>query len=169
MIKGLLVIIPCGAGKVWDSDSSRGPCRAKEAYTGSPFKVNRKYAETFAERWVILSAKFGYIDPVFVIPGDYNVTFKDLRTQPVSLGVLKEQVRTMGLDQYYRVIGLGGVEYRDRIKSSYSPCGIKVQFPFADRGLGIGQQMSLIKRAIESGDPSPSGKVRSSSDDIIQI
>jgi len=169
MIKGLLVIIPCGAGKVWDSDSTRGPCRAKEAYTGSPFKVNRKYAEKFAEKWVILSAKYGYINPDFVIPGDYNVTFKDQRTQPVSSSVLKEQVRNMNLDRYSRVIGLGGVEYRERIKASYLPCDIKVQFPFADRGLGIGQQMNLINRAIESGDPSPSGNVRSSSNDIIQI
>lgn len=169
MIKDLLVIIPCGAGKVWDSHPNSGPCQAKDAYTGSPFKVNRKYAEKFADRWVILSAKFGYIDPVFIIPEDYNVTFKDIRTQPVSLGILKEQVRSMDLDHYSRVIGLGGVEYRDRIKASYSPCDIKVQFPFADLGLGIGQQMNLIKRAIESGGPSPSGIVKSSSDDIIQI
>lgn len=169
MIKDLLIIIPCGAGKVWDSHPNRGPCLAKDAYTGSPFKVNRKYAEKFAERWVILSAKYGYINPDFVIPGDYNVTFKDQRTQPVSLSVLKEQVRNMDLDHYSRVIGLGGVEYRDRIKASYSSCNIKVQFPFADRGLGIGQQMNLINSTIESGDPAPSRDVRPSYNDIIQI
>jgi hypothetical protein len=169
MIKGLLVIIPYGAGKVWDNSPNNGPCLAKDAYTGSPFKVNRKYAEKFAERWVILSAKYGYIDPDFIIPGDYNVTFKDLRTEPVSLGVLKEQVSSMGLDQFSRIIGLGGIEYRNRIKASYSTFNIQIQFPFADRGLGIGQQMSLIKKTTESGELLPFENIRSSSDDIIQI
>jgi len=169
MIKGLLVIIPCGAGKVWDNAPNYGPCLAKDAYTGSPFKVNRKYAEKFAEKWVILSAKYGYIDTDFIIPGDYNVTFKDLRTQPVDVGVLKEQVSSMGLDQFSQIIGLGGIEYRNRIKASYSTCNIRIQFPFADRGLGIGRQMSLIKKTTESGDLLPSENIRSSSDDIIQI
>ena len=75
----------------------------------------------------------------------------------------------MGLDQFPQIIGLGGIEYRNRIKASYSTCNIRMQFPFADRGLGIGQQISLIKKTIESGEPSPSVNIRSSSEDIIQI
>ena len=50
-----LVIVACGARKIWDDNPNAGPTPAKDAYTGAPFKVNRRYAETFSDRWVILS------------------------------------------------------------------------------------------------------------------
>ncbi|WP_390622104.1 DUF6884 domain-containing protein [Roseiconus lacunae] len=65
MKRGILVIVPCGSSKVWSNDPSAGPTIAKDAYIGSPFKVNRKYAEHIGNRWVILSAKYGFIEPVF--------------------------------------------------------------------------------------------------------
>lgn len=37
--------------------------RAEEAYTGTPFVVNREYARSFGDAWVILSAKYG-ADPL---------------------------------------------------------------------------------------------------------
>lgn len=49
----VLVIIPCGQGKIWDKIPDKGPVMASEAYTGAPFKVNREYAEHFTEHWVI--------------------------------------------------------------------------------------------------------------------
>ena len=41
----LLVIVPCGRSKVWDKSPEHGPTPVRDAYTGSPFKVNREYAE----------------------------------------------------------------------------------------------------------------------------
>jgi len=38
--------------------------------------VNREYAEHFGDRWVILSAKYGFLNPEDTIEGTYNVTFK---------------------------------------------------------------------------------------------
>ena len=72
----VLVVVPCGMRKIWDMNPSAGPTPAKNAYVGAPFKVNRAYAEKFADRWVILSAKYGFIDLDFVIPENYDVTFK---------------------------------------------------------------------------------------------
>ena len=43
-----LVIVPCGRSKVWKKRPEAGPTKAKNAYVGSPFKVNREYAEMFA-------------------------------------------------------------------------------------------------------------------------
>ncbi len=40
-----------------DKNPDIGTSPAKDAYVGSPFKVNRKYAECFGNEWVILSAK----------------------------------------------------------------------------------------------------------------
>jgi len=155
MIQGMLVIIPCGAGKIWDKNPHHGMCLAKDTYTGSPFRVNRKYAEKFGEKWMILSAKYGYIEPEFVIPGDYNVTFKDPRTNPVAVPALIQQIQEVGLNRFPQVIGLGGIEYRDRIRDSFKPYNISVQFPFADLGLRIGETMSLIKKSVDQGMPFP--------------
>src|SRR5439155_5061255 len=45
-------------------------------YVNPYFKDNRRYAETFSDVWLILSAKYGFLKPSFVIPGAYEVTFK---------------------------------------------------------------------------------------------
>jgi hypothetical protein len=49
-VQDTLVIIPCGQGKIWDADPSRGPTLASDAYTGVPFKVNKAYAERCGDR-----------------------------------------------------------------------------------------------------------------------
>src|SRR5271170_3987934 len=90
---GILVIIPCGQKKIWDTSLRSGPTAAKDAYTGSPFSVNRSFAEKFSDRWVILSAKYGFIDPDFVIPCQYDVTFKKRNRASVSYEQLRKQVR----------------------------------------------------------------------------
>jgi len=47
----LLVIVPCGSGKIWDKVPDSGPVLASEAYTGAPYKVNKGYAEHFSDDW----------------------------------------------------------------------------------------------------------------------
>lgn len=149
-MSGTLVIIPCGQGKVWDKDPARRPVAARYAYTGAPFSVNRAYAEAFADRWIILSAKYGFIGPDYHI-ADYDVTFKKKSTKPVSVSVLLEQARREGLDGFGRVIGLGGAEYRHVIEAVFIRLGIKAVFPFAGLRLGFGMQ--AIRRAVASGNP----------------
>ena len=148
---GVLVIIPCGQAKVWDDDPQRGPTPAREAYTGAPFKVNRAYAERHAGRWVILSAKHGFIRPDFPLPGPYNVTFKKRETSPVDVTTLRGQIREQGLDEFRRIVGLGGKEYRAAIEEAFAPFGSAVEFPFA--GLPIGLAMQAVKRATEGSTP----------------
>ncbi len=147
-----LVIVPCGQGKIWDAEPGRGPTAARDAYTGSPFKVHRAYAERFADRWVILSAKYGFIDPEWPIPENYNVTFKRLSTGPVDGASLQQQVRDLQLDQFPVVIGLGGKEYRQMIDNAFGTA-TQVRFPFA--GLPIGKGMQAVKQAIARGAPVP--------------
>lgn len=148
-MKGILVIIPCGQSKIWDKKAV-GAVAARDAYTGAPFKVNREYAERFPERWVILSAKYGFIPPDFMLSGPYNVTFKKKSTGPVSITVLEEQIKDMKLDGYETVIGLGGVEYRTAIEKEFGGRENLV-FPFS--GLPLGKAMQATKRAIEVGRP----------------
>lgn len=147
----LLIIVPCGQKKIWDKTPDAGPTPAKGAYTGSPFRVNRQYAEHFGDTWTILSAKYGFIEPDFEIPQPYNVTFKRKATRPVAIDELREQVRVQGLDKFNDVIGLGGKEYRQAIMAAFHGTSVKLHFPFA--GLAIGKAMQAIKQAIAANDP----------------
>jgi len=146
-----LVVVPCGARKIWDVDPQRGPTVARDAYVGSPFKVNRAYAERFGDRWVILSAKYGFIKPDFMIPGPYNVTFKRKSSNPVTVEYLRSQIPALGLDRCEHVIGLGGRAYREIIEAAFSPYPVKLSFPFA--GLPLGRALQATKRATTSCDP----------------
>ena len=145
----VLVIVPCRRNKVWDDDPHRGSVQAKDVYTSRFFRTNRAYAERFGSRWVILSAKYGFIRPDFQIPGPYNVSFKDPATKPVEAHTLIEQIKELGLGEAQSVIGLGGKEYLAMIKEAFAPFGCPLRFPFA--GLPIGKMVQVTKGAIESG------------------
>ncbi len=148
-----LVIVPCGQRKIWDRYPNAGPVAARNAYTGPLFKVNREYAEKFGDRWVVLSAKYGFISPDFTIPGPYNVTFKRKQTCPIPVATLSDQVRHQSLGQFQLVIGLGGREYVSVIRGAFAPWPVRLLFPFA--GLPIGKMMQATRRAIDSDKPFP--------------
>lgn len=141
-----LVIVPCGLAKIWDKKSASGPTLAKAAYVGAPFKVNREYAEHLSDRWVILSAKYGFIDPDFIIPGPYNVTFKRKSSDLATVDELRGQVHQLGLNSFGRVIGLGGKEYRAMIRAAFDGIPVVLEFPCA--GLPIGRAMAAAKMAV---------------------
>ncbi|WP_442511668.1 DUF6884 domain-containing protein [Novipirellula sp. SH528] len=143
-----LVIVPCGLSKIWDKQPSAGPTIAQDAYTGSPFKVNRKYAEFIGTQWVILSAKYGFITPTFELPGPYEVTFKRMSSRPFAFEVLRRQVVELRLDQYTAVIGLGGKEYRAAVSAAFDSTKVEPTFPFA--GLPIGKAMQATKNATKN-------------------
>lgn len=150
-MKDLLVIVPCGQKKIWDRYPNTGATPARDSYTGPPFKINREYAERFGERWMVLSAKYGLIWPDFLIPGPYNVTFKDPSSEPVPNSVLVRQVREQALDRFKEVVGLGGKEYCAAVRGAFASSNTKLRFPFS--GLPIGKMMGATKRAVELGKP----------------
>lgn len=150
-IPGLLVVVPCGKKKIWDKDPAAGPSAARDCYTGSPFIVNRSFAERFGQRWVILSAKYGFIAPDFELPGPYNVSFKYKSPEPVSENTLRQQVRTRKLGRFEHVIGLGGKEYRAAIEAAFRDTTAKLHFPFA--GLRTGKAMQATNQAIATNSP----------------
>jgi len=120
LILKLLVVVPCGQAKIWKKYPWKGPTKAKDTYIGSPFKVNRKFAERFADRWIILSAKYGLIDPDFIIHEDYDITFTEPSTNPITLDDVKKQLRDMkDLQGYDAVIALGGQNYTDIVKQVF--------------------------------------------------
>lgn len=141
-----LVIVACGQQKVWHKQPLLGAVPARDAYTGPPFVLNRQYAERFGDAWVILSAKYGFIPPDFLIPEAYEVTFKKQATGPVTMPALREQVRNQGLEDFTEAVGLGGVEYRLAIEAAFEGSGVALRFPFA--GLTLGYSLQAVKRAL---------------------
>jgi len=146
-----LVVVPCGKRKIWDRYPTAGPTKAKDVYIGAPFKVNREYAEKYCNRWVVLSAKYGFIDPDFIIPRNYDVTFKDPSTNPISSRALREQIKQKALDSFYVVVVLGGKDYADVVYDAFAGFDVKIKAPVA--GLQLGYAMSAVRKAIDEGCP----------------
>ena len=146
----LLVIVPCGQIKIWKKEPSHGPAKAKNAYIGAPFKVNKAFAEKFADKWIVLSSKYGFIDPEFIIPKDYNVTFKKPSTNPINTDALLKQLKQKNLDSYDVVIALGGEDYSSIVKKVFMKVS-KVIAP--TEGLPIGKAMGHVKSLIKLEKP----------------
>ncbi|WP_211589764.1 DUF6884 domain-containing protein [Microbispora sp. H11081] len=145
----VLVIVPCGKAKIWDKNPHAGPTAARDAYIGAPFIVNRRYAERFGDRWVILSAKYGFLNPDDPVEGPYNVTFKRRVSMPIAKASTRRQVRDQGLDRFDQVIGLGGVEYRAVVEHAFTGANVALHFPFA--GMQLGLALAATKRAVITG------------------
>jgi len=150
MTQNRLVIVPCGKRTIWDKHPDQWPTRADDAYTGTPFKLNRRYAERFGDRWVVLSAKYGFVGPEFEIPCPCEISFKLKKTEPIDALTLRQHVEEMALDCFSVIVGLGGVEYRNAMTAAFDPLAVHVVFPFA--GLPTGKRLRATKQAIDTGD-----------------
>jgi len=105
---------------------------------------------------MILSAKYGFIRPDFVIPGNYNVTFAKPSTHPISVQELKRQVEDQGLRRYDEITALGGGDYVDRVRESFFSTHARIQAPFA--GYTMGQQMHMINETMREEESGQQGE-----------
>ena len=62
-----LIVISCGSKKTDEMEST-----AKSAYTGKIFKSKKELAEKSTKPWLILSAKYGLIEPDHIIETNYD-------------------------------------------------------------------------------------------------
>jgi hypothetical protein len=147
-----LVIVSCGRQKIWDKHPNAGPTHARSAYTSSVFKTSRRYAEYFASRWVILSAKYGFIDPDFIIPGTYNRSFYD--SDAIAIADLKAQATAARLTDFPLVGVLGSYEYWNRVARVLEESGAEVRHINGNVGFPPTFQR-LIGELIESNTPFP--------------
>lgn len=142
-----LCVVPCGSLKVWDKNPNAGPVKARDAYIGPFAKTCIEYAEKFyPNSYVILSAKYGFLFPDEVIPENYNVTFKDPKTNPISVEKLKRQAEQKGLMKYDEIVVVAGSEYAKIVKKVFA--GKKIITPLKGLG-GLGPMISAMKKAIK--------------------
>ncbi len=146
-----LCVAPCGKIKIWSKDPKAGPTRAKDVYIGPFASTCRKYAEYFyPNTYMILSAKYGFLAPNDKIPRDYNVTFNDLSTNPITFDQLRKQVDKKGLRKYDCIIVLGGRRYVDLLEKAF--IGKKIVNPLEGCS-GNGEMMSVLLQAIQLNRP----------------
>jgi cytoplasmic iron level regulating protein YaaA (DUF328/UPF0246 family) len=140
-------IIGCGAAKADELQP------AAEMYTSTYFRKKREYAEEKADRYWILSAKHGLLEPHEVIE-PYDVTPDDLSQQEKQdlrgfVGTQLDDALDDGVVNV-NVALLLGQKYRDLIRPVVED---------VDRGLvardvlggvgGIGKQMAFLDAAVE--------------------
>ncbi|MEV7228330.1 DUF6884 domain-containing protein [Polymorphospora sp. NPDC051019] len=125
-----LVIVPCGSAKL------DHPAPAADMYTGSYHRACRRAADRIGGRLLILSARYGLLNPNTVIdPYDLRMN------QPgaVTVPTLRAQARRMGIDVADSVTVLAGRDYADPVTAVW---------PHAARPLdgtrGMPEQMAML-------------------------
>lgn len=129
---GPVVVIPCGGAKL------ATPAPAGEMYTGSYHRACRRAADRLGGRLLILSARYGLVDPSTTIE-PYELRMGDRGS--VDVATLRDQARSLGVDQADAVTVLAGREYADAATAVW---------PHARRLLdgtrGMPEQMALLAR-----------------------
>lgn len=91
-----VMIVPCVAGKVWDTDPALGNVPAQDAYTERRFLTWRRHAEGSGLPWFILSTKYGLVRPSDLIAA-YNRGVMQARADRTLAELLTRQGRELGL------------------------------------------------------------------------
>ncbi|SRR6266478_2356864 len=119
------------------------PMRARDLYCSDWFLKVRAYVEALDARWLILSAKYGVVDPDEVI-APYEVTLNSMGT-----GERREWAHRVTAQLRSRchrgdtVVILAGESYREHLVPILKEWGCAVEVPM--RGLGIGRQLAWLK------------------------
>ena len=132
-----IALVSCVKSKV------PGRCRAKDLYTSPLFRYMRAYAERHADRWFILSARYGLVDPEKAI-NSYEQTLNGtaVAERREWAGKVKKQMRESGLfEDRPSFLWLAGNAYKKEL-ASMLPENEHID-PLA--GMGIGKRMSWLK------------------------
>ncbi|MCA1379349.1 hypothetical protein I6F34_00745 [Bradyrhizobium sp. BRP05] len=122
------------------------PMPARDLYISPWFVMARRYAERNSDRWLILSAAYGLLDPDRVIE-PYEKTLNDM---PIDArrGWAKLVTKQMDLAGVRgdEAIVLAGVNYRRHLEMPLLDRFAEVDVPMA--GLMLGQQLSWLKTTL---------------------
>lgn len=134
-----LFIVACTKTKIWQVDREAPEyVPARYAYCGESFKAFLRWleevgAESQGFRWLILSARYGYVEPWHPIE-DYDVTFDDPQTGPVPDEALYAQVmfQTRWRDRkplrdFRMVIYSGSTTYGKKVRTSFRALPVEVR------------------------------------------
>lgn len=133
----MLVLTGCGSAK------RKEIARAKDLYNSVYFKKKRAYAEAVGNRWLILSAEHGVVEPDEAL-APYDTTIQDV--DPVAWGerILEELPDLAGVE----VIVLAGAAYLDPIQDGLESRAAAVRTP--TEGMRIGERVAWLSEHTET-------------------
>ncbi len=119
------------------------PSPAKDLYTSPLFRGFRRYAESNADKWYILSAKYALLSPDDAI-APYELTLKTMKAAERMEWAGRVRRRLLEvLPPGAEVIFLAGESYRENLESFLNARGFTVSVPF--RGLKQGALLHALK------------------------
>jgi len=125
------------------------PSPARDLYTSHLFRALRGYAEAIADRWFILSAEHGLVDPDRVlVPYDRTLNKMPKRERDAWAGV-RHQIAEEVPD-HAEIIILAGTRYREGLEEPLRVLGFTVTVPL--KGLPIGKQLQRLKHLAEGSE-----------------
>jgi hypothetical protein len=120
------------------------PAPAKDLYTSTLFRGLRRYAEANADRWYILSAEHGLLDPDAVI-APYERTLNTVgKMDRVRWAEGVQRRLTEVLPAGAEIIVLAGARYREGLVPFLRARGFSVEIPL--EGLSFGRQLSFLQQ-----------------------
>jgi hypothetical protein len=143
----ILIIIQCGKKKIWAKDPLARSVKAKDAYISNYFKLCRRYAEGFSDKWIILSGKYGIIDPETVIK---NYDKKLFPTNKFKIKV-RNQLKYIISKRFRQIVSLCGSDYSNFLNDVLMYFGLELDTPL--RGKKIGERQRRIKISLGKGKP----------------
>lgn len=122
--KSSIVLVSCGKRKLPDA------APAKDLYISPRFQEARKFAETFSDRWFVISAKHGLLSPDSVIsPYDLDLdSLSESRQQAWAASVIEGLSKRDLSESNITVLAAGN--YASLLRNQLKSCGIAAAFPF---------------------------------------
>lgn len=127
------------------------PSSPAELYAPSAyFRKMRDYCEANHDRWYVLSAKHGLLEPDGEPIEPYDQTLRDATVDEKRkwVGEAFEQLQTQEtLDKYTTLVFHAGSDYYDELLPLLGETSVTVEIP--TEGLGLGEKMAWYNDRIE--------------------
>ncbi len=116
------------------------PTAARDLYISPWFKKARAYVERYSERWYILSAKYGLLEPTTVI-SPYNITLNNMGIKERQRWAheVYQKLRKASHPNRDKFIFLAGQKYREPLATWLIDDHYQIEVPM--QGLTIGKQL----------------------------
>ena len=133
-----VAVIPC------TNQKTKIGGKARDVWAGAHFQLTLAHAERYYDKVLVLSYKYGLIDPDFIIePYDINIKDSTTREKLEWWWSLRPQIEALGEESPNLVALYTGNFERDRIISEFIKNGMNdLIIPW--KGLGIGERMSIV-------------------------
>ena len=119
---------------------------ARDLYISDWFKKASAYAELISDKWYILSAKYGLVDPSAIIE-PYNETLNNMyvtKRRTWSIKVMQDLRPQLSAGD--KIVILAGQKYREFMLKPLHSAGCQVEIPM--EGLRIGEQLSWLSKQV---------------------